>query len=337
VGSGTGADLLTATAELVAIPSLSLQEGALADHVEMALRRSSWLEVVRVGDSVVARTELGRPGRVVLAGHLDTVPPKGNEVPRTEGDVLWGLGSTDMKGGLAVMLDLAASLAAPAQDVTYVFYVAEEIAREHSGLLELARHAPQLLAADAAVVCEPTNSAVEAGCQGVIKAEVVLAGQLALLEGWSPRRAVVDGCEYRGSLQAVRVSGGVASNVVPDRAAVELNYRFAPDRGLDAAARELEEMLAPCLEDGDTFEVTDSAPAAPPALGHPFLAALVEASGGAVTGKLGWTDVAFFAERGTPAANFGPGDPELAHTAGEMITRSSLDRARDVLSRLLAG
>lgn len=357
MGSGTGADLLTATAELVAIPSLSLQEGALADHVEMALRRSSWLEVVRVGDNVVARTELGRPGRVVLAGHLDTVPPKGNEVPRTEGDVLWGLGSTDMKGGLAVMLDLAASLAAPAQDVTYVFYVAEEIAREHSGLLELARHAPQLLAADAAVVCEPTNSAVEAGCQGVIKAEVVLAGQrahvarpwmgrnavhrlgpvLALLEGWSPRRAVVDGCEYRGSLQAVRVSGGVASNVVPDRAAVELNYRFAPDRGLDAAARELEEMLAPCLEDGDTFEVTDSAPAAPPALDHPFLAALVEASGGAVTGKLGWTDVAFFAERGTPAANFGPGDPELAHTAGEMITRSSLDRARDVLSRLLAG
>jgi succinyl-diaminopimelate desuccinylase len=262
-----------------------------------------------------------------------------------------------MKGGLAVMLDLAASPPGPAYDVTYVFYVAEEVARAHSGLLELARQAPELLEGDAAVVCEPTNSAVEAGCQGVIKAELVLAGQrahvarpwmgrnavhrlapvLSLLDRWVPRRAVIDGCEYREALQAVRVSGGVASNVVPDRAALELNYRFAPDRGLDAAARELEEMLAPCLEDGDSFAVTDSAPAAPPSLGHPFLAALVGTSGAAVTGKLGWTDVAFFAERGTPAANFGPGDPEVAHTAGEMVTRSSLERARDVLGRLLAG
>jgi succinyl-diaminopimelate desuccinylase len=350
-------DLLAATAELVAIPSLSLEEQALADHIEATLRRVPGLHIVRVGDNVVARTRQGRPRRVVLAGHLDTVPAKGNEQPRTEGGTLWGLGSTDMKGGLAVMLDLAASPPGPAYDVTYVFYVAEEVARAHSGLLELARQAPELLEGDAAVVCEPTNSAVEAGCQGVIKAELVLAGQrahvarpwmgrnavhrlapvLSLLDRWVPRRAVIDGCEYREALQAVRVSGGVASNVVPDRAALELNYRFAPDRGLDAAARELEEMLAPCLEDGDSFAVTDSAPAAPPSLGHPFLAALVGTSGAAVTGKLGWTDVAFFAERGTPAANFGPGDPEVAHTAGEMVTRSSLERARDVLGRLLAG
>jgi succinyl-diaminopimelate desuccinylase len=350
-------DLLAATAELVTIPSLSQQEKALADHVEATLGGLSWLEVARVGDNVVARTRMGRSSRVVLAGHLDTVPPKGNEQPRTEGDVLWGLGSTDMKGGLAVMLDLAAALPGPAHDVTYVFYVAEEIARAHSGLLELARQAPGLLEGDVAVVCEPTKSVVEAGCQGVIKAEVVLAGRrahvarpwmgrnavhrlapvLALLDGWAPRRALVDGCEYRESLQAVGVAGGVAANVVPDRACVELNYRFAPDRGLEAAAGELEKMFAPCLEQGDSFAVTDTAPAAPPSLGHPFLAALVEASGGTVTGKLGWTDVAFFAERGTPAANFGPGDPELAHTAGEHITRSSLERARDVLGRLLGG
>ena len=348
-------DLLAATAELVAIPSLSQHEKALADHVEATLRRLPGLDIVRVGDNVVARTRLRRPTRVVLAGHLDTVPPKGNERPRTEGGTLWGLGSTDMKGGLAVMLDLAATPPGPAYDVTYVFYVAEEIARAHSGLLEVARQAPELLEGDAAVVCEPTNSAVEAGCQGVIKAEMVLAGRrahvarpwmgrnavhrlgpvLTRLGSWAPRRAVIDGCEYREALQAVHLSGGVASNVVPDRAALELNYRFAPDRGLDAAARELEEMLAPCLEDGDSFEVTDSAPAAPPSLGHPFLAALVATSGAGVTGKLGWTDVAFFAERGTPAANFGPGDPELAHMAGEMVTRSSLERARDVLGRLL--
>ena len=350
-------DLLAVTAELVAIPSLSQRERALADHVEAMLRRRGGLEVVRVGDNVVARTHLGRPSRVVLAGHLDTVPPKGNELPRVVGDVLWGLGSTDMKGGLAVMLDLAATLASPSRDITYVFYVAEEIARAHSGLLELAREAPGWLEGEAALVCEPTNATVEAGCQGVIKAEVVLAGRrahvarpwmgrnaihrlvpvLALLDSWEPRRAVVDGCEYWESLQAVRLSAGVASNVVPDGAVLELNYRFAPDRGLDAAARGLEEMLAPCLGQGDSFEVTDSAPAAPPSLGHPFLAALVEASGAPVTGKLGWTDVAFFAERGTPAANFGPGDPELAHTSGEMITRSSLERARDVLGRLLGG
>ncbi len=350
-------DLLAATAELVAIPSLSQRERDLADHVEAALRRLSWLEVVRVGDNVVARTRLGRSSRVAFAGHLDTVPPKGNERPRTDGDILWGLGSTDMKGGLAVMLDLAGAFPGPACDVTYVFYVAEEIARAHSGLLELARQAPDLLEADLAVVCEPTNSAVEAGCQGVLKAEVTMAGLrahvarpwmgrnaihrlapvLGLLNGWRPRRVVVDGCEYRESLQAVALSGGVASNVVPDRAVLELNYRFAPDRGVDAAGLELEEMLAPWLEEGDCFELTDSAPAAPPSLHHPFLAALVDASGAPVTGKLGWTDVAFFAERGIPAANFGPGDPELAHTAGEMITRASLERARAVLGRLLGG
>lgn len=348
-------DLLAATAELVAIPSLSQQEGALADHVEAALRRASGLEVVRVGDNVVARTRLGRGSRVVFAGHLDTVAPKGNERPRIEGDILRGLGSTDMKGGLAVMLDLAATVAAPACDVTYVFYVAEEIARVHSGLLQLARHGPEWLQADAAIVCEPTNSAVEAGCQGVIKAEVVMAGLrahvarpwmgrnaihrlaplLSLVDGWPGRRALVDGCEYRESLQAVGLSGGVASNVVPDRAALELNHRFAPDRSLEVAARQLRQMLGPWLEKGDSFEVTDSAPAAPPSLHHPFLAALVEASGAPVTGKLGWTDVAFFAERGIPAANFGPGDPELAHTADEMITRHSLTQARAVLGRLL--
>jgi succinyl-diaminopimelate desuccinylase len=348
-------DLLAATAALVAIPSLSQQERVLADHVEALLHRLSWLEVVRAGDNVVARTHLDRSGRVVLAGHLDTVPAKGNEKPRTEGERLWGLGSTDMKGGLAVMLDLAATVPGPACDVTYVFYAAEEIARVHSGLLELVRHDPGLLEADAAIVCEPTNSSVEAGCQGVIKAEVVMGGGrahvarpwmgrnaihrlapvLSMLDGWPGRQVLVEGCEYRESLQAVRVSGGVASNVVPDRADLELNYRFAPDRGLDAAGRELRAMLAPWLEEGCSFEVTDSAPAAPPSLHHPFLAALVEASGAPVTGKLGWTDVAFFAERGIPAANFGPGDPDLAHTAGEMITRASLVQARAVLGRVL--
>lgn len=349
------ADLLAETAALIEIPSVSRQEKQLADHVEMALSAAPGLEVERIGDNVVARTQFGLGTRLILAGHLDTVPPNGNEVPRVEGETLWGLGAADMKGGLAVMVDLATTVGKPWCDVTYVFYVAEEIARAHSGLLAVAQDRPELLAADAAIVCEPTGAAVEAGCQGVLKAEVVTTGARAhvarpwagrnavhrlgpLISGVAsvaPRRVEIDGCTYQESLQVVRVWGGVAANVVPDQAGIELNYRFAPDRDVTSAASALKEILTPWLEDGDTFAVTDSAPAAPPSLHHPTLAALVRASGGTVRAKLGWTDVAFFAERGVPAANFGPGDPELAHTAGEHVTRTSLDLARTILGRLL--
>jgi succinyl-diaminopimelate desuccinylase len=348
-------DLLAATAELVAIPSLSRQEGLIADFVEAGLRRLGSLEVARVGDNVVGRTALGRSLRLVLAGHLDTVPPKDNATPHVDGDTLWGLGSADMKGGLAVMMDVAASVPGAECDITYIFYVAEEIARSHSGLLALEASRPELLQADAAIVCEPTNSLVEAGCQGVLKAKVELAGRrahvarpwagrnavhrlgplLTAVSTWPGREAIVEGCRYKESLQVVAVSGGVASNVVPDEAAMELNYRFAPDRNTDEASGSLQDILAPWLEEGDLFRVTDSAPAAPPALDHPLLAGLVGAAGGEVSGKLGWTDVAFFAERGVPAANFGPGDPELAHSAGEKVTRGSLERARAVLGLVL--
>jgi len=305
-----------------------------------------------VGDNVVARTSLGRPQRVVLAGHLDTVP--GDQPCRVEGETLSGLGAADMKGGLAVMLDLASSLSAPAHDVTYAFYACEEVERERNGLLQLPA---ELLEGSVAVVCEPTGCVVEAGCQGVLRARVVLAGRrahvarpwtgsnavhrlaplLGWLASWQPREPEIDGCRYRESLQAVRVAGGVASNVVPEQAEVELNYRFAPDRGTGPAEAALREMVAGCLEAGDTLEVTDSAPAAHPSLHHPLLHSLVEGSGQPPRAKLGWTDVAFFAERGVPAANFGPGDPELAHSAGEHVTASSLERARDVLGALLAG
>ncbi len=350
-------DLLELTAQLVAVPSVSHHEVALADLVEARLRAVAGLDVTRVGDNVVARTAWGRPTRVVLAGHLDTVPPNGNEVARRDGDVLWGLGSTDMKGGLAVMLDLAESLTSAAHDLSYVFYVAEEVAREHSGLLQMEARQPRLLEADAAVVCEPTNCAVEAGCQGVLKARVVLVGErahvsrpwrgvnavhrmapaLEALRSWPAREASVEGCTYRESLQVVSVSGGVASNVVPDRAEMVVNYRYAPDRSADAALGHLQDLLRPHLGAGDTVEVVDSAPAAPPALAHPVLAGLVERSQAPVVAKLGWTDVAFFAERGVPAANFGPGDPELAHTAGEHVSREALERARDVLTQVVRG
>jgi len=235
-----GRDLLADTAELVEVPSVSHHEDTLAGLVEARLRRLPHLEVARVGDNVVARTSLGRSSRLVLAGHLDTVPPAGNERARVEGDWLWGLGAADMKGGLAVMLALAEDLAYLAVDMTLVFYACEEVERRHNGLLELQAAVSHLLVGDAAVLGEPTGSKVEAGCQGVLKVEVRTAGTRAhaarpwmgvnalhrlgpvldLLAAYEPRRPVIDGCEYAEALQAVAAQAGVASNVIPDLAKV---------------------------------------------------------------------------------------------------------------------
>jgi succinyl-diaminopimelate desuccinylase len=355
---GPGAQtLLDRVATLVAIPSPSHGETALADHVEHRLAAAPWLVVERIGDNIVARTT-GAGRRLVLAGHLDTVPANGNAEPRLEGPVLWGLGSADMKGGLAVMLELATS-APPALDVTWVFYVAEEVAREHSGLLAIERARPDLLAGDAAVLGEPTGAVIEAGCQGVLKLDLVLGGARAhtarpwmgvnavhrlapvldRLAAAESREPVVGGCRYREALQAVRVTGGVAGNVVPDEVRLSLNHRYAPDRDARAAEVAVRDLLGPLLDPalGDHLEVTDAAPSAPPSLDHPLLASLLAATGAAPRAKLGWTDVAFFAERGIPAVNFGPGDPELAHTAGERVGADDLLAVHAALGTLLTG
>ena len=356
-GAVAGPGLLEATAALVDVASVSHQEQALADLVEDRLRRCAHLRVDRLGDNVVARTDLGRARRLILAGHLDTVPANGNASARIDGDLLWGVGSADMKGGLAVMLDLAATVTDPAVDVTYVFYVAEEVAREHNGLLQIEAAAPDALAGDAAILGEPTGAVIEAGCQGVLKLEVVLggarahtarpwmgdnavhrlAGVLARIDDFADRQPVIDGCRYREALQAVRVEGGVAANVVPDRAVLLLNHRFAPDRDAGAAEAAVREWLAPVLDParGDSIAVVDSSPSAPPNLGDPLLAGLQAATGAPPRAKLGWTDVAFFTERGVPAVNFGPGDPELAHTAEERVTRSDLEQVRATLVSVL--
>ena len=359
-GGGSGTALLAATATLVDVPSVSHHEQALAAAVEARLRRCAHLRVDRIGDNVIARSALGRSRRVILAGHLDTVPANGNAGARIDGDVLWGLGSADMKGGLAVMLDLAETMPEPAVDVTYVFYVAEEVAREHNGLLQIEAAAPDALAGDAAILGEPTGAVIEAGCQGVLKLEVVLGGARAhtarpwmgdnavhrlatvldRVAAFDERQPVIDGCRYREALQAVRVEGGVATNVVPDRAALVLNHRFAPDRDVAAAEAAVREWLASALDPGrgDTVTVVDSSPSAPPNLADPLFSALLNATGAPARAKLGWTDVAFFTERGVPAVNFGPGDPELAHTAGERVTAAELAQAhRSLLAVLQAG
>ncbi|MCU1454446.1 MAG: succinyl-diaminopimelate desuccinylase [Acidimicrobiales bacterium] len=348
-------DLLALTADLVAMPSESGAEAPLAAWLEFELQSLPWLSVDRVGDNLVARTMLGRDQRLVLAGHIDTVPANGNDVPRIEGDTLWGLGSADMKAGLAVMLELARAVDEPAVDVTYVFYAGEEVAAVHNGLGHLFRDRPDLLVGDAALLGEPTGATVEAGCQGTMRLEVTLhgtrahtarpwmgrnavhrlGGLLSILDGYTARQPVLDGCEFREALQAVAVEGGVASNVVPDRASVTLNHRFAPDRTPAEAEAHVREVLAPVLADSDEVQVVDLADGAPPALDHPLLAALIERNALPVRAKLGWTDVARFAAHGMPAANFGPGDPTLAHRADERVERAQVEACFHALGDLL--
>ncbi len=342
------ADPVALTAALVDIPSVSGDEQRIADAVEQALRGFDHLEVLRIGHNVVARTRLGRAERVVLAGHLDTVPVNDNLPSRRDGDVLHGLGSCDMKGGVAVGLHLAATVTEPTRDVTYLFYECEEIEAERNGLNRLARERPELLSADFAVLMEPSNGVVEAGCQGTLRVEVTVHGErahsarswmgsnaihaagelLQRLRGYQPRRPVIDGLEYHEGLNAVHVSGGVAGNVVPDRCVLTVNHRFAPDRTEEEAL----EFVRSFFEGYDVV-VTDSAPGALPGLSVPSAAAFVAAVGGEANPKFGWTDVARFSSLGVPAVNYGPGDPVYAHKQDEHVPVEQVER---VAARLRA-
>jgi succinyl-diaminopimelate desuccinylase len=348
-------DLLARTEELCAIPSFSREEATITDHLDGLLAGVPGLERTRVGDNLVARTNLGRSLRLVLAGHTDTVPANGNADPRRDGSTLWGLGTADMKGGLAVMVELARAVPEPAVDLTYVFYAREEIAAKESGLEELFVERPDLLAGDVAILGEPTDGEVEAGCQGTLRLEVTLTGErahsarpwmgrnavhrlgplLSLLDAHEPRQPVIEGLQFREALQAVGVDGGVATNVIPDSATVGLNHRFAPDRTPEEAEASVRDLLAPVLEEGDTIELVDVAPGAAPSLEHPLLAALVERNGLGVRAKLGWTDVARFAARGIPAVNLGAGDSSLAHNKNERVEGDRLDVSYRALHDLI--
>ncbi len=327
-------DPVDLTAALVDIPSVSGDEAPLAGLVEEALRAQLHLAVVRDGNSVVARTGLRRGRRVLLAGHLDTVPIADNVPSRRGGDRLYGCGTSDMKSGDAVLLHLAATLPAPAYDLTFVLYDNEEVAAEKNGLKGLVETRPDLLEADLAILMEPTDGRVEAGCQGTLRARVTVPGRRAhSARGWlgenaihgaaqlltrlvryDPRSVEIDGCTYREGLNAVHVEGGVAGNVIPDVCAVTVNFRFAPDRSEAEALAHVREMLDPY-----DLELLDSAPGALPGLSAPAAAHFVDALGAVPVAKYGWTDVARFAALGIPAVNFGPGDPNLAHTREESV------------------
>ena len=343
-------DAVALTRAVVDVESVSGDEAALASLVEVALRDLGHLDVVRAGNSVVAATSLGRPERVLLGGHLDTVPVAANLPSRLEGDRLYGCGTSDMKSAIAVMLRLAATLPEPARDVTYVFYDNEEVEAEKNGLGHLSRSHRELLDADLAILMEPTNGAVEAGCQGTLRAHVTVPGVRAhsarswlgdnaihragalldRLASYEARRPVIDGCEYREGLNAVAIAGGVAGNVIPDTCTVTVNFRFAPDRSEPEAADHVREVLAPY-----DVVVADSAPGALPGLSAPAARAFVDAVGVAPVAKLGWTDVSRFAALGIPALNYGPGDPNLAHKADESVDVALIGACESVLRNYL--
>jgi succinyl-diaminopimelate desuccinylase len=345
------ADLMALTASLVAVGSVFPDEGPLADAIERRLRtRAPALGVSRIANNVIASTQLGADRRIVLGGHLDTVPANDNATPRIDGDTLHGLGAADMKGSLAVLLALAERVAErePRFDLTLFWYEGEEVAEEHNGLRHIFDVAPDLLAGDLAILCEPTGGWVEAGCQGTVHVRAEFVGARAhSARPWMGENAIakmapvlqrvaaasvdeveVDGLAFQQALQVVRVEGGVANNVVPDAAALVVNRRFAP---CFSAAEAISQTVA-VLDGADRIAVVNESPAAHPNLANPLVAEFIGTLDLPVRSKLGWTDVARFASRGVPALNFGAGDPTLAHTKEERVDRADLENCYRVLA-----
>src|SRR3954469_18672305 len=349
-----GADVVELTRALCDVESVSGHEGPLADAVEAALRRLPHLEVLRDGDAGVARTAPGRRGRVVLAGHLDTVPIARNLPVRLDGDAdsgaLVGRGTADMKGGVAVQLRVAATLAAPTRDVTFVFYDHEEVDAASNGLGRLVSEHPDWIAGDLAVLLEPTAAGIEGGCNGTLRAQVTTRGLaahsarwwrgrnavheagrvLSRLQAYEPREVQVEGLVYREGLNAVLISGGVAGNVIPDECRVAVNYRFAPDKDVATASEHVREVF-----EGYEVEIVDAAGGARPGLDRPAAAAFVAAVAAPPAAKYGWTDVARFSALGVPAVNFGPGNPSVAHADDEHVPVAQLRACEQALLRWL--
>ena len=346
----TAGDIVTLLGQLVDIPSESRDEGAIADAIEAALLGCEHLAVHREGHTLVARTDFGHRDRVLICGHIDTVPEAHNlphfiEVVDGE-ERLVGLGSCDMKGGLAVALALAVNVPEPTRDVTYVFYEAEEIEAQYNGLKRLADTRPDLLTGDFAVLMEPSDAGVEAGCQGTLRAEIHLSGRrshsarswlgsnaiheaadvLVRLADYQPARVVIDGLEYREGLNAVAIAGGVAGNVIPDECTVTVNYRFAPSLTTDLAIAHVQAIF-----EGFDVRVVDVAPGALPGLSQPAAETFLGVTNSTPRPKFGWTDVSRFTALGIPAVNYGPGDPSLAHTREEYVPTSQVRSTYEVM------
>lgn len=341
-------DLTASSVELTRaicdIPSVSDDETPLADAIFEAVSALPHLEVFRTGDTIVARTNLGRPQRVAIAGHIDTVPINENlptRVVEEDGqEFLWGRGTVDMKGGVGVQLKLAAELVEPRIDITWMWYDHEEVEADRNGLARLSAERPELFAADFAILGEPSNGQVEGGCNGTMRAVIRTHGVrahsarawigenaihraapvLARLAEYRPREVTVDGLAYREGLNAVGIRGGVAGNVIPDLCEIEVNYRFAPSRSVAEAEAHLRDVFA-----GFEVEITDAAAGARPGLDAPLAQEFLAAVGAEPRPKYGWTDVARFSALGVPAVNYGPGDPMLAHHDEERVPLAQIE------------
>ncbi|PJJ71578.1 succinyl-diaminopimelate desuccinylase [Diaminobutyricimonas aerilata] len=344
------------TRQFCDIESVSGNERVLADAIEAVLEGADHLEVIRRGDSIVARTRLGRDRRVVIAGHIDTVPLNDNLPTRFETedgvDYLWGRGTVDMKAGAAVQLKLAVELTDPVVDLTWVWYDHEEVSDDLNGLGRLARTEPELIAGDFAILCEPSNASIEGGCNGNLRVELRTYGVrshsarswvghnaihdaasiLQTLATYEAREVEVDGLVYREGLNAVGITGGVAGNVIPDECMVHINYRFAPSRSGEEAIAHLRELFP-----GVDLTVVDLAEGARPGLDDPLAQDFVAAVGGEAKPKYGWTDVARFSALGVPAVNYGPGDPQKAHADDERVPLAHIEECERGLRAWLTG
>jgi succinyl-diaminopimelate desuccinylase len=344
---------------LIDIESVSGNERVIADAVEFALGSIGHLDVLRDGDAIVARTNLGRSERVAIVGHLDTVPVRDNVPGRLEGGVLWGRGAVDMKAGVAVLLSLAAEVAEPSRDVTWIFYDHEEVDASLNGLGRLARNHPTLFDVDFAVLGEPTSAGIEGGCNGTLRVEATVPGIaahsarpwrgrnaihgaapiLAALAAYRPDTVTVDGLAYREGLNAVRISGGIASNMIPAECVVTINYRYAPDKTRDQALAVVTDLLESMAVNGLALAVTDYGEACRPGLDAPIARSFAEAVAAtgapAPSAKFGWTDVARFGSLGIPAVNYGPGNAELAHADDERVAVHEITMVREGLGAWL--
>ncbi|HJE85399.1 MAG TPA: succinyl-diaminopimelate desuccinylase [Corynebacterium amycolatum] len=357
------------TAALVDIESVSHNETAIADAVEVALREVAQadesIEVLRIDNNVIARTHRGLPQRVILAGHLDTVPTADN-VPSTRGvdaqgrDTLFGCGTVDMKSGDAVYLHAFATLAASQElqrDLTLIMYECEEIAAEFNGLRHLSESHPELLTGDVALLGEPSGNVIEAGCQGSIRLRLTahgtrahsarawlgdnavhkLAPVLSRIAAYEPQTVDIDGLAYREGLNVVWLEAGVATNTLPDEAVLRVNFRFAPNRSADEAMGHFREVLGldEFAAEDLTVEVEDVSPGALPGLHASAAKELVAVAADVVKPKFGWTDVARFSALGIPAVNFGPGDPAYCHKKDEQIPVECITALWEDLRRYL--
>ena len=343
-------ELSKLTLDLVNISSVSKDEKSIADLIAEALKKYSHLKITRVNNSIVAQTNFGNKQRVVIAGHIDTVPANNNFPGKINNSEVIGLGSVDMKSGIAVALKLASEITSSNYDVTYLFYESEEIETKFNGLELITKQQKDLLDCDFAILMEPTNGILEVGCQGSLRFEVSTSGKrshsarwwngenaihktnkiLEILNNYKSREPEIDGHKFREGLQAVKVNGGIAGNVVPDSVTISINHRFAPDTSIDQATQNMKTLFKDF-----NFQIVDAANAAPTGLSNPLIKEFVSNIGKNVAPKFGWSDVARFANAGIPAINFGPGDPNLAHHPEEKVLISQINDVYESLKNWL--